>query len=270
MPIHIGDYKRDTGHLRAAHHGAYLLLLFHHWSTGSLPDDDEQLASIACMTKQEWKKVKQIIGKFFCAGWIHSRVLDDLADAKASYERRAAAGKEGGKARACAKHPPSIATALPEQPLTTDHIDRIGSAGTSNFTEGSKALASAFWKALGFDSQIQIPPEFAGVDWRAIGWETAGWTVDLIETEAKRIGPDKPLTYHEKVFATAFAKRQSPLPVVEIREAEKVVSYGHGKHHSNSVIAAIDRQLAAIQKADGIDLEMPESVILSLPGGPVR
>jgi hypothetical protein len=27
MPIHIGDYKRDTGHLRAAGHGAYLLLL---------------------------------------------------------------------------------------------------------------------------------------------------------------------------------------------------------------------------------------------------
>lgn len=118
MPIHIGDYKRDTGHLRAAGHGAYLMLLFHHWSTGSLPDDDEQLAAIACMSRAEWKKAKPILSKFFKPGWSHGRVEEDLESAKQSYEARAKAGQKGGKAKAETKQSSSNATAGPEQPLT--------------------------------------------------------------------------------------------------------------------------------------------------------
>jgi hypothetical protein len=105
---------------------------------------------------------------------------------------------------------------------TEQKEDRIGEARASNFTEGSKALASSLWKALGHEIALSIPPELAGADWRAIEWERAGWTTDLIEAEAKRIGPGKPLVYYEKVFATSFAKRQAPLPVVEIKEAETV------------------------------------------------
>jgi uncharacterized protein YdaU (DUF1376 family) len=119
MPIHIGDYKRDTGHLRAIEHGAYLMLLFHHWSTGSLPADDRQLSAIACMTPAEWRKAKPILIKFFGEGWHHGRVEKDLAEAKESYEKRAAAGKEGGKAsgkaRAGVKQSPSNAEAMLEQ-----------------------------------------------------------------------------------------------------------------------------------------------------------
>ena len=118
MPIHIGDYKRDTGHLRAAQHGAYLLLLFHHWSTGGLPDDDEQLSAIACMTKQEWQKARPIIEKFFQPGWVHGRVLDDLSKANETYERRAKAGQKGGNAKAGLKPEPSNATARLKQPIT--------------------------------------------------------------------------------------------------------------------------------------------------------
>lgn len=115
MPIHLGDYHRDTGHLRAAEHGAYLLLLFHHWSTGELPTDDGQLATIARMTKPEWRKAKPILIKFFDEGWRHGRVEKDLVEAKASYEARAAAGKKGGEAKATPKQRPSIAKAGPEQ-----------------------------------------------------------------------------------------------------------------------------------------------------------
>ena len=79
-------FLRDTGHLRAAGSGAYLLLLFHHWSTGSLPDDDEQLSAIARMMRGEWKKAKPIIAKFFQPGWVHGGVWwNDLAEAKESY-----------------------------------------------------------------------------------------------------------------------------------------------------------------------------------------
>lgn len=121
MPIHIGDYKRDTGHLRAAQHGAYLMLLFHYWATGSLPDDDDQLSAIACMTRAEWKQSRPIIEKFFDPGWRHTRVEDDLAKAHESYERRAKAGEKGGKATAAGKQCSSNAAAMPQQPLTFNH-----------------------------------------------------------------------------------------------------------------------------------------------------
>ena len=147
--------------------------------------------------------------------------------------------------------------------------DRIGDARASGsaFTEGSKALASSFWKALGFENALQIPPEFAGVDWRAVEWERAGWTADLIDTETRRIGPDKPLSYHEKVFATTFAKRQAPLPIVEVKEAEKLTVTKNGTSQvrsGGSLIAAINRQLSAIEAETSADLEMPESSILRI------
>lgn len=115
MPIHLGDLLRDTGHLRALLFGAYLLLLMHHWSTGSLPDDDEQLSAIARLTPPEWRKAKPIIAKFFEEGWVHGRVTKDLEAAHASYEARAKAGAEGGKAKAKLKQKASNATAQPEQ-----------------------------------------------------------------------------------------------------------------------------------------------------------
>jgi uncharacterized protein YdaU (DUF1376 family) len=137
MPIHIGDYKRDTGHLRAAGHGAYLLLLFHHWSTGALPQDDDQLASIACMTRGEWKKARPIIERFFKSGWRHGRVEEDLATARESYEKRAKAGEKGGKAKADGKQSSSNATARPEQPLTLDQEkkDKIAPDGAPSISK---------------------------------------------------------------------------------------------------------------------------------------
>lgn len=265
MPIHIGDYKRDTGHLRALEHGAYLLLLFHHWSTGSLPDDDRQLSAIACMTPSEWKRAKPMLAKFFKPGWVHPRVVNDLEEANAAYERRAKAGRESGKARTKDKQCSNNAQASLEQPITDNQKeDRIGDAHAtpSSFTEGSKALSSAFWKALGFESALAVHPDYAGTDWRAIEWEKAGWTVDLIDAETRRIGPDKPLTYYEKVFATSFAKRQAPLPVVEIREAETVVTHATAKNRSGgSLTASLRRELADLEQSEGADFALPNGSI---------
>jgi uncharacterized protein YdaU (DUF1376 family) len=149
MPIHIGDYKRDTGHLRAARHGAYLMLLFHHWSTGSLPDDDDQLAAIACMTRGEWKRTRPILERFFQPGWKHGRVEEDLASAKESYEKRAKAGEKGGKAKAEAKKSYSNATAGPEQPLTLDQIPKKDSE-----PRGSGAEAPIDYRKRLFDEGL--------------------------------------------------------------------------------------------------------------------
>lgn len=145
----------------------------------------------------------------------------------------------------------------PDTELDTE--DRIGDARASSFTEGSKALTSAFWKALGFESALAVHPDYAGTDWRAIEWEKAGWTVDLIDSETRRIGPDKPLTYYEKVFATSFAKRQAPLPIVEVREAEKLtVTHGTNQNRSGgSLTASLRRELAEIEQSEGADFALP-------------
>src|SRR6185312_8321139 len=99
MSWHIGDYKKDTGHLRAAGHGAYFLLCMHYWATGGLPSDDKQLATIACMTDREWKQHKPTIQAFFRDGWKHKRIEREIAEAQAKYEKRSNAGSKGGRPR---------------------------------------------------------------------------------------------------------------------------------------------------------------------------
>lgn len=99
MPIHIGDLMRDTGHLRAPEFGAYLLLMFHYWSTGGLPDNEEQLATIARMSRVEWKKHKSTLHAFFKDGWKHGRIDYDLDKARNISEAAREAGKASGRSR---------------------------------------------------------------------------------------------------------------------------------------------------------------------------
>jgi uncharacterized protein YdaU (DUF1376 family) len=99
MPLYIADYLSDTGHMRAAESGAYLHLIMHYWQRGGLPDCDRQLAMIARMSDQEWSNAKAIVQAMFKPGWKHKRIDEELANAKERYERRANAGRKGGKAK---------------------------------------------------------------------------------------------------------------------------------------------------------------------------
>lgn len=146
--------------------------------------------------------------------------------------------------------------------------DRIGDARarpSSLLTDGSKALASAFWKALGINRPLDVPHQLAGIDHRAVMWEQHGWDVDLIEAEARRFAgddPPKPISYFEKCFATAFAKRQAPLPVVEVRPSQTIRISHHAGHQGtgSGIIQAADRLNAAIDAFD----EGPGSVAQGL------
>ena len=130
MPLYVADYRRDTAHLSTAEHGAYLLLIMHYWATGGLPDDDRQLARIACMTNSEWRRTRPIVQAFFFDGWKHKRIEFELTEAA----RMSAAGRAGGKAsgearrqrsandqrtadersfNGCGNDPPTICEALP-------------------------------------------------------------------------------------------------------------------------------------------------------------
>ena len=96
MPLYIGDYLADTGHLTTTQHGAYLLLLMHYWRKHELPQDDKQLAAIAKLKLRNWLEEKETLQAFFLHGWKHKRIEAELRKRAEISEKRAAAGFRGG------------------------------------------------------------------------------------------------------------------------------------------------------------------------------
>jgi uncharacterized protein YdaU (DUF1376 family) len=104
MPIYWGAYARDTGHLDAAGHGAYLMLIKHYWCTGEpLPDDDRVLRRIACCdTMGRWRKLRPVIAKFFVVAdgvWRHRRVEAELQKPRGTNAQKSVAGRAGAAVR---------------------------------------------------------------------------------------------------------------------------------------------------------------------------
>jgi len=66
MPLDWADYWRDTGHLSAAEHGAYLNLIGAYWVNGGpLPADPARLERLAKCSSKEWKAMSFTILAFF-------------------------------------------------------------------------------------------------------------------------------------------------------------------------------------------------------------
>lgn len=104
MPVYWGDYARDTGHLNAAGHGAYLMLIKHYWCTGTpLIDDDSELWRIACCdSEKEWMKLRQkVVRLFIKEGGIlrHKRIDREIKSASEAVSAKAEAGKRGAEKR---------------------------------------------------------------------------------------------------------------------------------------------------------------------------
>ncbi len=104
MPLYWGDYLRDTGHLSALEHGAYLLLLGHYWTSRSpLPNDSTLLARIARVTPRQWRVVGPLVLPFFAEdGDIlrHKRVDAELEKSTQRIEQRRNAGRASAATRA--------------------------------------------------------------------------------------------------------------------------------------------------------------------------
>ncbi|MDX0249774.1 DUF1376 domain-containing protein [Sinorhizobium meliloti] len=91
MPLHIGDYLSDTGHLTATEHGAYLLLIMHYWQNGSLPENERLISRIARLTPEQWEESRDVLAMLFGTGWTHKRIDAELAKADEIIEKRRAA-----------------------------------------------------------------------------------------------------------------------------------------------------------------------------------
>lgn len=96
MPFYVGDYLGDTQHLSTIQHGAYILLILHYWSAGSLPDDDHQLAKIARLRIEDWRRHRAVLSAFFHDGWHHKRIDAELLRHTVIRAKRVAAGSKGG------------------------------------------------------------------------------------------------------------------------------------------------------------------------------
>jgi len=87
VPIHIGDYLRDTRRLKATEHGAYFLLLLELYNCGGEIecDDDELMDVCRVSTKRQWKKVKPKILRLCQVDGnriTHNRVTQVIAEVK--------------------------------------------------------------------------------------------------------------------------------------------------------------------------------------------
>jgi uncharacterized protein YdaU (DUF1376 family) len=96
MPLYVGDYLGDTGHLTTTQHGAYLLLMMHYWRKGELPDDDRQLSKIAKLPLKTWCDYRATLQDFFYDGWKHKRIDAELQRMMSVSAKRAIAGQKGG------------------------------------------------------------------------------------------------------------------------------------------------------------------------------
>jgi uncharacterized protein YdaU (DUF1376 family) len=103
MPLYVGDYLGDTGHLTTTQHGAYLLLMMHYWRKGELPDDDTQLAKITRLPLKLWQDYRPILQGFFYDGWKHKRIDKELRKMMEVSEKRSKAGQLGGIGSALSK-----------------------------------------------------------------------------------------------------------------------------------------------------------------------
>jgi len=96
MPLYVGDYLGDTGHLTTTQHGAYLLLMMHYWRKGELPDDDKQLSKITKLPLKVWTEYRETLQDFFYDGWRHKRIDAELQRMTKVSNARAIAGQKGG------------------------------------------------------------------------------------------------------------------------------------------------------------------------------
>jgi uncharacterized protein YdaU (DUF1376 family) len=96
MPLYVGDYLRDTGHLNTTQHGAYLLLIMHYWQHAGLPTSEAELAAIARLPINKWRALSAPIKILFDDDWTHGRIEQELAKTDRAIMQRRLAGRVGG------------------------------------------------------------------------------------------------------------------------------------------------------------------------------
>jgi len=174
MPLYVGDYLGDTGHLTTAQHGAYLLLMMHYWRKGELPDDDRQLSKITKLPFKTWCDYRPVLQNFFHQGWRHKRIDRELEKMTRVSAKRAVAGQKGGIGAALSRmklenasrghRPPPRAIAMQSSSPAAANVDHSHSHSQKNLSAADAGAAHAAAPDSGAASArpaIAISPELA-------------------------------------------------------------------------------------------------------------
>jgi uncharacterized protein YdaU (DUF1376 family) len=128
MPLYVGDYLADAGHLSTVEHGAYFLLIMAYWQRGEpLVDDDKKLARIARLSQSDWPDVRDALEDLFVVAdglWSHKRIDRELAKAIDKVEKARRAGEASGAARAkraSVKRQPDVEPNESDRPAPVQH-----------------------------------------------------------------------------------------------------------------------------------------------------
>jgi uncharacterized protein YdaU (DUF1376 family) len=172
MPFYVADYLRDTMHLEAAEHGAYLLLIMACWIRGGrLPADEDFLARTAKVSRTIWRrKIGPLILPFFRqdeAGLYHQRVVSELEKARSLSATRTAAGAKGGrpkKPNGKQNETHAGASSPSPSPLPPEDLSQppSESAQSSAFADDS-ALAYAMYGDPGAEEPERTPLELTAL-----------------------------------------------------------------------------------------------------------
>lgn len=130
MPLHIDDYIRDTDHLSATEHGAYLLLIMKYWRDGGLPSDEGLIRRYAKLSAEQWGESRAVLAALFDENWRHKRIDAELAKASDIIAKRKSAGKQTqfkGKSPACAEQMLEQVPSKSTAPLTNNLSEPSGS-----------------------------------------------------------------------------------------------------------------------------------------------
>jgi uncharacterized protein YdaU (DUF1376 family) len=139
MPLYIGDWDGDTGHLDCEQDGAYGRLVRYYWRNGPLSDDDESLTRIVRMQLSRWRRVRPILAAFFTIAdgrWNHKRVDAELVRWSDKKVRAVERAKRGAAARWDAT---SNATSIPD-PMLVAMLEQCPSSSSREVRAHSGAL----------------------------------------------------------------------------------------------------------------------------------
>ena len=156
MPLYIGDYLADTMHLSTQQHGAYLLLLFHLWRRGSLPDDDSALAKITGLSAKEWSGTRAVLEPYFRVNegsWQHNRVERERIRIATRQEKRGTRAKTAALTR-WDKHAASMAQALLVDAIPEPQSEPDTKADASRASRHTlfRSILAEYWKAKNHNS----------------------------------------------------------------------------------------------------------------------